>query len=59
MRNQEIRDYARIKDVKLWQIAERLNLCDSNFSRKLRQELLEDEKLKILGIIDKISEERS
>ena len=54
--NKEIRDYARIKDVKLWKIAEELNLCDSNFSRKLRHELSEDEKAKIFKIIDKIAE---
>ena len=39
MKNKEIRDYARIKDVRLWQIAEKLNLQDSNFSRLLRHEL--------------------
>ena len=56
MRNQEIRDYARIKDVKLWQIAEKLNLCDSNFSRKLRTELSDAEKEKIFEIIERLSE---
>lgn len=57
MRNKDIRDYARIKDVRLWRIAERLNICDSNFSRMLRRELQEDKKIEIKAIIDDISKE--
>lgn len=57
MRNKDIRDYARIKDVKLWKIAEKLNMHDSNFSRLLRQELTEDKKEEIQKIIDELSAE--
>lgn len=57
MSNKEIRDYARIKDVKLWKIAEKLNLCDSNFSRLLRHELTEDKKQEIRKIIDELAAE--
>ena len=57
MRNKDIRDYARIKDVRFWQIAERLNICDSNFSRMLRRELKEDKKIKIKAIIDELAKE--
>lgn len=58
MSNKEIRDYARIKDVKLWQIAEKLNLCDSNFSRLLRHELSDEKKVEIKDIIDKLASEQ-
>lgn len=58
MSNKEIRDYARIKDVKLWKIAEKLNLCDSNFSRLLRHELSEEKKAEIKDIIDKLASEQ-
>ena len=58
MSNKEIRDYARIKDVKLWKIAEKLNLCDSNFSRLLRHELSDKKKAEIKGIIDKLASEQ-
>lgn len=58
MSNKEIRDYARIKDVKLWQIAEKLNLCDSNFSRLLRHELSDEKKAEIKDIIDKLASEQ-
>lgn len=54
--NKDIRDYARIKDVRLWRIAEKLNICDSNFSRLLRHELPEDKKMRIRSIIDELSE---
>lgn len=56
MKNKEIRDYARIKDVRLWQIAEKLNLQDSNFSRLLRHELSADKKQQIYKIIDELAE---
>lgn len=55
MNNQDIRIYAKKKGVRLWQIAEKLNLHDSNFSRLLRNELSENIKTKITKIIDEIS----
>lgn len=55
MQNKEIRDYARIKDVRLWRIAERLNMLDSNFSRLLRHELPDDKKEEIRAIIDELT----
>ena len=58
MRNKDLRDYARIKDVRLWRIAEKLNLLDSNFSRLLRRELPEERKEEIKAIIDELSSEK-
>ena len=58
MSNKEIRDYARIKDIKLWKIAEKLNLCDSNFSRLLRHELSEEKKAEIKDNIDTLASEQ-
>ena len=59
MRNNEIRQSAKAAGVKLWQIAEVVGVNDGNFSRKLRHELPEDEKQKILEIIDQLSKEAS
>lgn len=59
MRNNEIRQSAKAAGVKLWQIAEVVGVNDGNFSRKLRHELPEDEKQKILEIIDRLSKEAS
>lgn len=55
MCNKDIRDYARIRNVKLWKIADKLNIRDSNFSRLLRHELTEDKKQEIYKIIDELA----
>ena len=55
--NSMIRDYARLKKVKLWQVAETLGLHDSNFSRTLRHELPAEETEQIIQIIDDLAME--
>ena len=55
MSNMEIRERATKCGVRLWQIAEALGINDGNFSRKLRRELPEEEKAKILAIIDDLA----
>lgn len=55
--NFEIRSKAKAHSVKLWEIANELGITDSTFSRKLRKELPEEEKSRILSIIDKLSAE--
>lgn len=52
MKNNDIRDYAKEKGVKLWQIAEHLGVTDATFSRWLRHELDSEKKEKIIRIID-------
>ena len=54
--NDEIRSAAQIANIKFWKIAEKLNLNDGNFSRKLRKELPPEEKQRILKIIDELKE---
>lgn len=58
MKNTDVRNYALKRGVKLWEIAERLNIADSNFSRKMRKELSLEDKNKIKIIIDEIAKER-
>lgn len=58
MKNIDIRLYASRRGVRLWEIAERLEMQDSNFSRKLRKELPAEEKERIKVIIDEIVKER-
>lgn len=57
MCNKDIRDYARIKDVRMWQIASRLGINDSTLCRKLRSELPEENKSRIIAIIDELAAE--
>ena len=37
--NEDIKAYAKIHKVKLWQVADALGITDTQFSRKLRYEL--------------------
>lgn len=56
--NEDINAYARLRKVKLWQIAEALGITDSAFSRKMRHELEPEAKRKIMKLVDKIASEK-
>ena len=58
MENAEIRNRAKEAGVKLWEIADYYGVNDGNFSRKLRREPPEEERERILAIIDQIAAER-
>lgn len=58
MRNKDVKNYAKAKGIRLWQIAEVLHINDGNFSRKLRKELSEAQKQEIVRIIDELAEKR-
>lgn len=51
MKNNDIRQKAQKANVKLWQIAEKLSVTDSTFSKMLRKELSTEQKEKIFAII--------
>ena len=57
MCNKDVRAYAKLKKIKLWQIANALNITDGNFSRKLRYEFSDDKKVEIFKIIDELAAE--
>lgn len=57
MCNTEIRQAAACAGVRLWQIAAAIGLNDGNFSRKLRKEFPENEKKRILDIIEDLAKE--
>lgn len=50
--NEELRHAAEEKGVLLWQIADRLGISDSTFSRWLRHELAPELKEQLLNIIN-------
>lgn len=58
MTNQKVRQAAKAADVKLWEIAERLGITDSTFSRKLRREFTTDEQARVLEIIAILGKEK-
>ena len=53
--NTDVRETAKKRGVRLWEIAEFLNVSDPTMTRKLRRELPADERQKILSIIDEIA----
>lgn len=57
MKNQDIRAAITAAGLRYWQVAEAYGLSDGNFSRKLRRELPDEEKAKILGVIANLSQE--
>lgn len=56
--NLDIRAKAKGAGVKLWEIADKLGIIDSNFSRKLRHELPQSEKQRIFSAIEEIAKEK-
>lgn len=56
--NEDIRTQAKSKGVKHWEIADKLGLIDSNFSRRLRHELPQEEKVRIFAIIDELAQQK-
>ena len=57
--NREIKRAAKEAGVFHYEIAEKLNIQESAFSRKLRRELPEDEREEILEIIKDLAAEKA
>ena len=57
MTNLDIRKAIEDSGLKYWQIADNLKITDGNFSRKLRKELSEEEKKRILSVIKHLKKE--
>lgn len=55
--NQDIKERAKVADIKLWRIADEIGIADTTFSKKLRRELSVEEKTRIFAIIDKLAQE--
>lgn len=54
MTNSKIKQIAKNYKVKLWQIADKLGMQDSNFSKMLRKQLSIQDENKIIGIIQEL-----
>lgn len=55
--NKEIREKMQRSRIKYWEVALALGITDGTFSRKLRKEFSEEDKKRVLQIIDQISRE--
>ena len=54
--NREIRQYAKDKHVYLWRIADDLGISEMTLTRRLRKQLTPTEKMKLISIINRLSE---
>lgn len=53
--NAEIRETAKRSGVKLWQVAEEIGMSDAAFSRKLRHELTDKDRERVLNAINRLA----
>ena len=58
MANEELRNAVRNSGVPFWKIAETMNVSAATMTRKLRRELPDAEKAKILDIIEQIKAQK-
>lgn len=58
MPNDWLRELAKNHNIKLWQIAERIGISDTTFSKMLRRELSDDKKNLIINTINEIITDR-
>lgn len=58
-KNESLKNEIKRKKIKLWEVAEKLGLCDSNFSRLLRYELSKEQKEKIEKAIKEVEIEKN
>lgn len=56
--NKDIRITLEQENIYQWQVAEKLGMQDSNFSKLLRTEMTEDKKRDVLLAIEQIIKER-
>lgn len=57
--NKEIRERITESGLCYWQVADALQITDGNFSRKLRHELPQEEKVRVLQIINSLAAEET
>ncbi len=57
MRNIDLKQAAKQAGVQVWKIADHLGISEATMTRKLRHELPEEEKQKLLAAIEKLSKE--
>lgn len=56
--NKNVKEYAKLCGVRLWQVADELGIKDSNLSKLLRYPLSPEKENEICAIIDRIAAKR-
>ena len=58
MTNEVIRRKAAAEKVHLWEVARRMGMADTTFSKRMREQFSDEETVKVLRMIDQIAEEK-
>lgn len=58
LRNLDVRDAIRAAGVRHWEVAERLGVREETLCRKLRHELSDNEKKKLLRAVEQLKKEK-
>lgn len=58
MNNQQIREVMRENNIYMWQVAKKLNICETSFCKLFREELTQERKQQVLSAIMEIKQER-
>ena len=59
MRNDDIKTMIKDAGLRMWQVAEVYGIADCHFSRKLRYELTEADRNRIIDIINTLAERKN
>lgn len=59
LNNSDVREYAKERGVKLWELAAFMKVSDMTITRKLRVVLSDADKAKLLAHIDAIAEKKA
>lgn len=57
-RNEEIKNYIRTRRVAFWQVAEKIGIADTTFSRLLRYPIDENRRQQIIEAVDELALEQ-
>lgn len=58
MNNEQLRAVMRENNIYMWQVAKKLNVYETSFSKWFREELSEERKQQVLSAIEEIKLER-
>ena len=59
LNNADVRDHAKKRGVKLWELATKMGISEPTMTRKLRAELSDADKVSIIARIDAIAADKA
>ena len=57
--NEELKSFIKSKNIKLWQVADKLGIYDTNFSKMLRYKLKDEELNKVYKAVKELEREKN